>query len=163
MVIWYATPGGSMSSLNSALVSKNLPRPQSSFRPQDFHSQLELSPSPRTTLILTEISLVTSGFLVLVAQSYQTLCDHMDCNRPGSSVHGTLQAKILEWVAMPSSRGSSQLRDGTQLSHIAGRFFIIWATKEACGVYIYVNYQHTGNTKSKLTSFLFKSPRPRWH
>ena len=96
-----------MSSLNSALVSKNLPRPQSSFRPQDFHSQLELSPSPRTTLILTEISLVTSGFLVLVAQSYQTLCDHMDCNRPGSSVHGILRPRILEWVAMSSSRRSS--------------------------------------------------------
>ena len=44
---------------------------------------------------------------------------------------GILQAKIQEWVAMPSSRESSQLRDWTQVSHIAGRFFTIWATKEA--------------------------------
>ena len=48
----------------------------------------------------------------------QTLCDSMDCSLPGSSVHGILQARILEWVAMPSSRGSSQPRDGTQVSYI---------------------------------------------
>ena len=48
---------------------------------------------------------------------------------PGSSVHGILQARILEWVAMPSSRGSSQPRDQTQVSRIAGGFFTIWATK----------------------------------
>ena len=46
-------------------------------------------------------------------------------NLPGSSVHGISQARILEWVAIPFSRGSSQLRDGTQVSHIAGRYFII--------------------------------------
>ena len=44
---------------------------------------------------------------------------------------GILQTGILEWVAMPSSRGSSQPRDPTQASHIAGRFFVIWATREA--------------------------------
>ena len=44
---------------------------------------------------------------------------------------GILQARILEWIAMPSSRGSSQPRDGTQVSHIAGGFFNVWATKEA--------------------------------
>ena len=44
-------------------------------------------------------------------QSCPTLCDPMDCSLPGSSVHGILQARILEWVAMPSSRGSSQPRD----------------------------------------------------
>ena len=52
-----------------------------------------------------------------------TLCDAMDCSPPGSSVHGILQARILEWVAMPSSRGSSQPRDRTQVSRIAGGFF----------------------------------------
>ena len=46
-------------------------------------------------------------------------------------LHRILQARILEWVAMPSSRGSSQPRDWTQVSHIAGRFFTIWATREA--------------------------------
>ena len=46
-------------------------------------------------------------------------------------VHGILQARILEWVAFPSSRGSSQPRDETQVSYIAGRFFTSWATGEA--------------------------------
>ena len=45
--------------------------------------------------------------LCLIPQSCLTLCDSMDCSPPGSSVHGTLQASMLEWVAMPSSRGSS--------------------------------------------------------
>ena len=49
--------------------------------------------------------------LCLVAQSYLTLCDPTDCSPPGSSVHGILQARILEWVDMPSSRASSQPRD----------------------------------------------------
>jgi len=52
--------------------------------------------------------------LCLVAQSCPTLCNPMDCNLPGSSVHRILQARILEWVAMPSSRGSSQPRDRTK-------------------------------------------------
>ena len=60
--------------------------------------------------------------LCLVAQLCQTLCDPMDCSPPGSSVQGILQAGILEWVAMPSSRGSSQPRDQTQVSHIAHSF-----------------------------------------
>ena len=52
--------------------------------------------------------------LCLVAQSCPTLCNPMDCSLPGSSVHRILQARILEWVAMPSSRGSSQPRDRTK-------------------------------------------------
>ena len=55
----------------------------------------------------------------------------MDCSPPSSSVHGILQARILEWVVIPFSRGSSQPRDRTQVSSIAGRFFTIWATREA--------------------------------
>ena len=51
-------------------------------------------------------------------QSCQTLCDPTDFNLPGSSVHGILQARILEWVAMPSSRGSSWPRDQTHISYI---------------------------------------------
>ena len=60
---------------------------------------------------------------VLVTQSCLTLCDPMDCSPPGSSVHGILQARILEWVAIPFSRESSQSRDWIQVSCIAGRFF----------------------------------------
>ena len=55
----------------------------------------------------------------------------MDCSPPGSSVHGILQARILEWVAISFSRGSSQPRDQTQISCTAGRFLTIWATREA--------------------------------
>ena len=66
-----------------------------------------------------------------VAQSCTTLCDCRDCSPPGSSVCGILQARILEWVAIPfSTQGSSQPRDRTQVSHIAGGFFTIWATRE---------------------------------
>ena len=50
---------------------------------------------------------------------------------PGSSVHGILQARILEWVAISFSRGSSRPRDWTQVSHIAGRCFNLWPTREA--------------------------------
>ena len=52
-----------------------------------------------------------------------TLCDPMDCSQPGSSVHGIFQARILEWVAMPFSRGSSWPMDWTRVSCTAGRFF----------------------------------------
>ena len=60
-----------------------------------------------------------------VAQSYPTLCNSMDY-----TVHGILQARIVEWVAVRFSRGSSQPGDWTQVSWIAGKFFTIWATRE---------------------------------
>ena len=63
----------------------------------------------------------------LVTQSCLTLWDPMDYSPPDSSVHGILQARVLERVAMPSSRGSSQPRDWIQVSCIAGRFFPFWA------------------------------------
>ena len=66
-----------------------------------------------------------------VAQSCRTLCDTMDCSLPGSSVHELLQARVLEWVATPSSTGSSQPRDQTQVSRIAGRCFTVRTTREA--------------------------------
>ena len=68
---------------------------------------------------------------VLVAQSYLTLCNPMDCSQPGSSVHGISQARILEWVAISFFRRSSQLRDQTCVSCIADRFFTVWVTREA--------------------------------
>ena len=58
-----------------------------------------------------------------VAQSCLTLCDPVDCSLPGSSVDGILQARILEWVAISFSRGSSRPRDRTQVSRIGGRRF----------------------------------------
>ena len=62
---------------------------------------------------------------VLVTQSYQTLYNPMDCSPPGSSVHEILQARILKWVAIPFSRGSSQPRDQTRVSSITDRFFTV--------------------------------------
>ena len=67
-----------------------------------------------------------------VAQSCLTLCDPMDGNLPGSTVHGIFQARILEWAAVSFSRGSSQPRDRTWISCIADRCFTFWATREAC-------------------------------
>ena len=64
-------------------------------------------------------------------QSCTTLCIPMDCSLPGSSVHGIFQARILEWVTFPFSRGCSQSRDRTQVSGTAGEFFTSWATREA--------------------------------
>ena len=68
---------------------------------------------------------------VLFTQLCLTLCNSLDYSPTGSSVHGILQARVLEWVAMPSSRGYSQPRDQTRVSFIAGRFLTIWATREA--------------------------------
>ena len=63
--------------------------------------------------------------LLLVTQSCLTLCNTMDCSLPGSSVHGILQERILEWVATPFSRGSSWPRDWTWVSCIADRFLTV--------------------------------------
>ena len=59
-------------------------------------------------------------------QSCPTPCDPMDCSLPGSSVHGILEARVQEWVAMPFSSGSFQPRDQTQVSEIAGSFFFFF-------------------------------------
>ena len=64
---------------------------------------------------------------VLVSQSCLTLCDPMDCSPPGSPVHRILQARTLEWVAIPFSWP----RDGTQVSCSTGRFFTVWAARKA--------------------------------
>ena len=66
-----------------------------------------------------------------VAQSCPTLCDPVGCSLPGFSVHGILQARILEWVTISFSRGSSRLGDQIQVSCIGGRGFNLWATREA--------------------------------
>ena len=97
-------------------------------------------------------------------QSYLTLCNLMDCSPPGSSVHGIFQASILEWVAMPSSRGSSQYRNQTGVSCITGRFFTNWAIKEALYYIYYINvcmdlYTHTDSQQSLHLSSLKKTMR----
>ena len=83
------------------------------------------------------------NFIYLIGKSYYevkwsrsvvTLCDPMDCSLLGSSIHGIFQARVLEWVAISFSRGSSRPRNRTQVSCIVDRRFTIWATREVSGV-----------------------------
>ena len=87
------------------------------------------------------------------------LCDPMDCSPPGSSVHGILQARTLEWTAMPSSRGSSQPRDQTCISCIAGKFFTNESPgkprERQCATLI---KQHSWRQGEPMTSFSPASP-----
>ena len=94
--------------------------------------------------------------ICLVAKSCPTLCDPTDCSLPGSSVHGILWAKILEWVAISFSRGSSRPRDQTQVSHIAGRCFNFCATREALKNSKVSFYQHL--LWALITGHNFKCP-----
>ena len=82
-----------------------------------------------------------------------------DCSPPGSSVLGILQARILEWLAIPFSRESSQPRGQTQISCIAGWFFTVWATREAqflrlLGLYCYFNDPRYSERGFKVVSWL---------
>ena len=75
--------------------------------------------------------------------SHVWLCNPMDCSLPGSSVHGILQARILKWVAMPSSKGSSRPRDQSSVCLLlAGGFFTINTTLEA-PTNMYLDYSTT--------------------
>ena len=84
--------------------------------------------------ILTETDLAVSDAIIarlrtlypdcnIISEETELFCDPMDCSLPGSSVHGIFQARVLEWLVISFSRGSSQPRDRTLLSCIAGRFF----------------------------------------
>ena len=90
---------------------------------------------------LDHLSNVGRGSENEVTQSCPTLRDLMDCSPPGPSVHGILQARILEWGAISFSRGCSQPRDRTRVSRTAGRSFTVWATREAPHYYfVTVNF-----------------------
>ena len=82
----------------------------------------------------------------------------MDCSPRGSSVHGILQARILEWIAISPSRGSSQPRDRTGISCTAGRFFTDWATREAV---ICVDCGSNVNLVYKASASLVSAPEDR--
>ena len=73
---------------------------------------------------------------IVSCQSCPTLCSPMDYSLPCSFVHSILQARILEWVAIPFSRASSWCRDQTQFFCIAGGFFSVWATKVKNSIYV---------------------------
>ena len=79
---------------------------------------------------------------VLVTQLCPALWNPMACSLPGSSVHGILQLRILEWVAIPFPGESSQPRDRTWVFPIVGRFFTAWATREAlANIYVYIDWK----------------------
>ena len=75
----------------------------------------------------------------LVTESYLTLCNPMDCRPPGSSVHGIVQARILEWIAISFSRGSSRPRYQTWVSRTAGRLFTVLAHQGGCLVMVHLH------------------------
>ena len=118
-----------------------IPFSRGSSRPRD-QTQTSCTAGRLFTVWVTREACV----LCLVTQSCLTLHDPMDCSPPGSSVHGILQSRILEWIAISLSRGYSWPRDPTQVSCIIGRFFTIWTTRKAL---------KQGNTNS--WSYLFFS------
>ena len=81
-------------------------------------------------LLLVSATMILLPLCAQSLPSHPTPCDPMDCSHPGSSVHGILQARILERAAISSSRGSSRPRDWTHVSCITGEFFTHWATWE---------------------------------
>ena len=94
---------------------------------------------------------------MLIPQLYRTLFDPLDHSPPGSSVHGILQARLLEWVAISFARGSSQPRDQTLVSWIAGRFFTIWATRKAPQVVQWLRI-HLPMQGTQVQSLVWKDP-----
>ena len=82
----------------------------------------------------------------VMSLSHVQLCNPMDCSLSGSSVHGIFQARILEWIAISFTRGSSWPRNRTQVSSIVGRCFTVWDTSEAL-------LNHKSMPKIKTSSF----------
>ena len=95
--------------------------------PANFAFKIGTECDPLLTTLTATITFKPPSSL-LVAQSCRTLCHLMDSSPPGSSVHGFLQARILEMVDVPFSRGSSWPRDWTWVSCFAGRSFTVWTT-----------------------------------
>ena len=90
-----------------------------------------------------------------VAQLCPNLCDFMNYSLPGSSVHGILQARIQQWVAISFSRGSSPPRIQTRVSCISGGFFTSWATREAILLKCKLFYIHLKSTDCLSKTFTF--------
>ena len=99
--------------------------------------------------------------LLLAAQSCPTLCSPRDCRPPGSSVHGILQARILEWVAMSSSAESSRPRDRTQVSCTAGTLYCLSHQGSPMMVSVVTNSLMQKNTKCRKINSICSSYSPR--
>ena len=97
---------------------------------------------------------------VLVTQLCPTLCDPMNCSPPGFSVHGILQARILEWIAIPFSRGSSRARDRTLVSCTAAIFFTVWDTGKSH--YNLITSFKTPSSYTGITSWSTRTSTYEW-
>ena len=101
------------------------------------------------------------GLVSVCAQSCLSLCYPLDCSLPGSSVHENFQARILEWVAISSSKGSSPPRDGTRISYVsctAGRYFCSFRSKFIQEIFIVYfmkqEWEYSGEQDTKFPGFL---------
>ena len=99
------------------------------------------------------VQLVLYIYFLLVAQWCQVLCDPIGCSPPGFPVCGTLQARILKWVAIPFSRGSSQPRDQTQVSCIAYTWLFVLFFNE-----LLVFFDHISNSYLSFSLLIFRNP-----
>ena len=102
---------------------------------------------------VTSFTTYKESKIVSYSVVFKSLQPHGLCSPPYSSVNGILQARVLEWAAMPSSRGYSWPRDQTRVSCIAGRFFTIWATRESPSTHkgsVYLN-----NDRLKIQWYIF--------
>ena len=103
-------------------------------KPVLFHSR------GHSPFIQSSVTVPENTKVKVLGVSHVQLCHPMDRGPPGSSVHGIVQARILEWVTIPFSKGSSQLRERTQVSCLVGGFFTVWA--------LFSNTTTTTTTKS---------------
>ena len=122
----------------------------------------EMSGDIKISTLLRKVAVESIPCCVLSHLSRVHLfCEPMDLSLPGSSVHGILQARVLEWVAMPSSRGSSRPRDWTCISlmssALAGGFFTTSATREAQLIIKTNDYKQNKAKRQKQTSFRRRS------
>ena len=93
--------------------------------------------SPPTLIKIYNISITSQNSFMLLFRQLHSRYHYTDsCSLPGSSVRSILQARILEWVTIPFSRGSSLPRDLARVSWFAGRSFTIWATREAPSLFL---------------------------
>ena len=118
-----------------------------------FGSSQSIGDGPHSLLCSSPLLYAGLTCVCSVVQSCPTLCNPMDCSLPGSSVHGISQARILEWIAISSSRGSSQPRDQTCTSTLAGRFF----TTEPAGKPVATSNCHF------ITPLFYHFWRRQWH
>ena len=131
---------------------ERLPTPV--FWPREFHGLY--SPWGRKESDMTEQLSLTHWKWKWSRSVVSNFCNPMDCSLPGSYIYGIFQARVLEWVAISIARRSSHPRDWTWVSHIVGRCFTIWATREVSTHYFVVfDNKYLIVYSHKLTNIFF--------